>query len=642
MKVATRLEDYRKRGARIAGKDFSPVDLVEELRPFSKALGKDFRSFKSPEQELTTWKVLAGESVLAVMPTGSGKSLTYQLPAFLDPRSITLVISPLKALMEQHAEAPWAHCITGDVDFDKRKDILDDLREGRRNVLLLSPEMLAKQYRKLWGLRIRRFVVDEVHCLSDWGHDFRPHYWWVSHFLRLIAGRKRRRIPVLLLTATADERVLRDIRHHFPEVSDSRSQVRSHLGREEIVLLAKSVDSPRRRLQVLRRFLLRQARRPLPKGTRRRGIVFNLEAVARDPEEPNLSGDARLKADQVVRWLRRHGIKRAYPYSAKGMKTEDRRAVLRKFERASATKGQLTVVVATNAFGMGMDYDRIPFVCHLYPRPSVMELWQQIGRAGRGMDLEHPAEALALHAPKDLDYARQFAKAPALDGLLNSLTIPLHGWMYVWTQRGADMCLVGKGGGTTRFARLLKELQELDIVGENPHRVRVLRGTRRYRVDLRKLRSEAGQKELKRLRKQFWKTKRLRKVFRYLEIAAISRPKRYIVLDQTEYRLDKRSTVLQRLNRWVDVGLLKRDDSFRHPGQIRLLRIGRNLTDGQIKLIARNARAWGRHKTQGVDNVGHVLRARSPHDRRKRLVRHFGERRAFPRIQFRLPRWLKS
>jgi len=642
--IQTRLTDYQRRGVTIDGEFCDREDLLRALARFSTRIGRSFENFKSPEQELVTWKVLHAEDVLAVMPTGAGKSLTYQLPAYLTRSKVTLVISPLKALMEQHAELPWAHCITSDVDLEERKGILEDLRSGKKkNILLVSPEMLARQHRKIARLDIGRFVVDEVHCLSDWGHDFRPHYWWVSHFLRLIESRKGRRIPILLLTATADAHVLKDIRMHFPQVDHARTHVRARLGREEIVLSAREVTSAGQRLRLLRRFLKRQAQRPLPPGTKRRGIVFNLEAVGGDDEEPDLRNGTRLKADQVVRWLRKHGFRKSYPYASRGMTAEEKRKTIRHFERARRSKGQLTVVVATNAFGMGMDYERVPFVCHLYPRPSVMEFWQQVGRAGRGMPGKHWAEALALHSRDDLTYAARFAKAPALDGLLNAFTIPLHGWMYVWSRRGAEMCMEGPAGGATRFSRLLGDLQDLGVVGTTGHRVSVPKGTARYRVNLKELRKASTQKKLDQLQKaRYGKAKRLRKVFRYLRIAALSRPRRYILLDQTEYKLDKMGTVLQRLNRWVDIGMLERDDDHWHPGEILLRRVGTNLTETQIQLIANDARAWARHKIDGVERVGNVLRARSPYDRRRRLSRHFGERAAPQRPKATLPAWLNA
>lgn len=636
--VTTALRRYR-REQRSDNADESGDRVHRELLLFARAFGKPFAGFKSAEQELVIRKVIAGESVLAVMPTGSGKSLTYQLPAFIDRKRVTLVISPLKALMEQHAELPLARCINSDTELEQRSKIWKDLKEGKRNILLVSPEMLARQYARLARLPIGRFVVDEVHCVSDWGHDFRPHYWWVSHYLRQIEKKRGQgRIPRLLLTATADRRVLQDIRLHFPEVDRRDAVVRASIGREEIVLCAKNVHSAKQRVAILTRFLERQRTRALPSGTARRGIVFNLEAVGGE-EEVDLTNRDRLKADQVASLLRRRGFRKAYAYASRGMKAEQRKDVLSKFEAASARKGQITVVVATNAFGMGMDYAAVPFVCHLYPRPTVVEYWQQVGRAGRGLDTGHRAEALALYSRGDFKYALRFAKAPALDGLLNAFTIPVHGWMYVWTRHGADMCLLGRGGGRTRFSRLLADLQEEGVVELAPQKVEALRGVVRYRVDIRRLRSASGREALEKLARKYSTTKRLRKVFRYLRIAMHSRQHQCIVLDQTDYKADRMGTVLQRLNRWVDNGLLQRDDRAA-AGQIRLRVVGRNLTTARIRRIVAEAHAWGKHKKVSVLAALTVLKARSPRERRRRVMRHFGERRAAGPIGTAIPPWL--
>ena len=204
------------------------------------------------------------------------------------------------------------------------------------------------------------------------------------------------------------------------------------------------------------------------------------------------------------------------------------------------------------------------------------------------------------------------------------------------------MCLTGPGGGATRFSRLLEDLQDLGIVAKSSRSVTVPRGTERYRVSLRKLRKASTQKAIEKLAKKYKKTKRLRKVFRYLRIAAISRPNRYILLDQTEYKADKMGTVLQRLNRWVDIGMLERDDRRGRPGEVLLRRKGKYLTETQIRAIATDARDWARHKEKGVDRLARILRARSPHDRRKRLTAHFGERRVPARSAASLPAWLNA
>ncbi len=639
------LKQYRAKGARVGGERLAPDSLIKQLKRFARRCRiEHVTNFLSDEQELVVYRVLEGEDVLAVMPTGSGKSLTYQLPAFCDPEHVTLVVSPLKALMKQHAELPGAVCLDSDTELEDRPEVWRALKDGERFILLISPEMLARQHERLAELPIGRFVVDEVHCLSDWGHDFRPHYWWVSHFLRRVeVARGGGHIPLLLLTATANERVLADVCHHFPSVEDSSTHVRAPLGREEIVLSAQEVTSPTTRLRALVKFLERQKDRPLPAGTSRRGIVFNLEAVGGDDDGRDLKRVERWKANEVVKLLRDHGFAKTYAYASHGMRADERAEAIDAFESATPRSGQVTVVVATNAFGMGMDYAGLPFVCHLYPRPSLSEYWQQVGRAGRGMEGSGAwAEALALHSEDDEQYALRFAKAPAIDGLLNAFTLPLHGQMYVWKRGGAEMCLLGEGGGRTRFSYLLEELQELRLLATTPERVAVPRSTIRYAVDLDLLRRPSTRAALDELRDgRFRSSKRLRKVFRYLAIAARSKPREFVLLDQTDYAEDRYGTVLQRLNRWVDIGLLERDQQHRHTGQVRLLRVGSNLMDTHIAKIAKNAEDWARHKRNGVSELMDVLRAESPVDRRRRVLKHFGETERKPaQLPAELPGWL--
>jgi len=588
------------------------------------------------------YRALEGEDVLAVMPTGSGKSLAYQFTAFLRPKELTLVVSPLKALIAQQDEfLPFGIGLTSDT-FD-RAAVWESLLAGENYVLFVSPEMLSNpafhsrlaKYLRRGRLKLGRFVVDEVHCLSDWGHDFRAQYWWTAHYLRLLqrqmpaSSKIREHVPLLLLTATADEQVLRDIRQHFPEVEDEEI-VRAPASRPELVLAANRVDSAPARISRLARLLRRQANRPLPHGTPRRGIVFTLEAVSRDGGQDlsdRMKAD-RLKADDVVALLKARGFKHVYTYSAKGMDKLGRDASREAFEHALARRGHVTAIVATNAFGMGMDYPGVPFVCHMYPRPNVSEYWQQVGRAGRGINGNGQpawAEALALYSSRDRRYSIRFAKAPAIDGLINAFTIPLHGWMYVVRPGGGHMALLGAGGGKTQFARLLERLQELGVVGRTAQKVSVPTAATRYRVNLDLLRHKSVVAKLDQLQKEKFPGKRLRKVFRYLRIASRSRLRDHIGLDRWLYDHDRQGSVLQRLNRWVDAGYLELAPGISKRFEIRLKATKTLLTDSILRRIVEENERWAQHKHECMRQMMWVLSARSPRLRQRRVLQYFGE-----------------
>ena len=296
-------------------------------------------------------RLLEGKSVLAIFPTGGGKSLCYQLPALLLD-GLTLVISPLIALMKDQIDFLVAHGVAAarldsSLDLNQTRQIFNDLNAGRIKLLYISPERLGNE-RFLQSLRrwhLSLLAIDEVHCISQWGHNFRPDYMKIPALARqLKVGR------VLGLTATATPAVARDIAVAFD--IGQEDVVQTGFYRPNLNLIVTPSPGNARKALLLKR--LRQ--RPLASTI----VYVTLQQTAED----------------VAEFLAHHGLD-ARPYHA-GMKSEGRNAIQDAFMGSDKM-----IVVATIAFGMGVDKSDIRAVYH-YNLPKGMESYaQEIGRAGR-------------------------------------------------------------------------------------------------------------------------------------------------------------------------------------------------------------------------------------------------------------------
>ncbi len=322
-------------------------------------------SFRPGQREIVD-AVLAGRDCIGVMPTGAGKSITYQIPARM-LGGTTLVVSPLVALMKDQVDAMQgaglrAAFLNSTLSPEERRERVAALRRGELELVYAAPEGLeASVGAALEGTRLALIAVDEAHCISQWGHDFRPAY-------RNLAGLKARfRAPVLALTATATPEVTRDIA--------------AQLGMRDPLLVRGSFFRRNLRLHAVKK----------GEGVRGRDVIVRL-VRARRGESGIVYALSRKSVEDTAELLERHGV-RAAAYHA-GLEPEVRTRVQDAFK-----SGALDVVVATVAFGMGIDKPDIRFVIHRDLPRSVEAYYQEIGRAGRD---GAPSDCVLLYSWADV------------------------------------------------------------------------------------------------------------------------------------------------------------------------------------------------------------------------------------------------
>jgi ATP-dependent DNA helicase RecQ len=309
-----------------------------------------YQSFRPGQREIID-AVLDGRDCIGLMPTGAGKSLTFQIPAKL-LRGTVLVLSPLISLMKDQVDALErlgfrAALFNSTLSDTERTDILRKLRRGELELLYIAPEALSASLRNIFAdSPISLVVVDEAHCISHWGHDFRPAYRQLSNLKAQLGG-----IPVLALTATATRRVALDI-------------VRS-LGMRKPGGYKGTFYRPNLRIIAQKKGAGRNTRRDL------------LSVIRGHPDESGIIYCATRKTvDGLTEWLSEQGVS-VLPYHA-GLSDAERAHNQEAFARDS-----VNVVVATVAFGMGIDKSNVRFVIHRDMPRSIEAWYQEIGRAGR-------------------------------------------------------------------------------------------------------------------------------------------------------------------------------------------------------------------------------------------------------------------
>lgn len=352
---------------------FSDVDVtsaVQKPKTFVKMTALEvlqqifgYQSFRQGQQEIIQ-ATLAGQDSLVIMATGNGKSLCYQIPA-LCFSGLTLVISPLIALMKDQVDQLLAHGIEADYlnssqTFEQQQQVQDKAISGQLKLLYLSPEkvMTHSFFHFISQCQVSFIAIDEAHCISQWGHDFRPEYSQLGGLKGCFPH-----IPIMALTATADK--------------TTRQDILQLLKLEQPHLYIGSFDRPNIRYTLVEKYKpMEQICRFVQQQKGKSGIIYC---------------NSRSKVERLTEMLCQRGISAA-GYHA-GMENNVREKVQQAFQRDN-----VQVVVATIAFGMGINKSNVRFVAHFDLPRSIEAYYQETGRAGRDM---LPAEAVLFYDPSD-------------------------------------------------------------------------------------------------------------------------------------------------------------------------------------------------------------------------------------------------
>lgn len=343
-------------------------DLTSALKKYF-----GFSTFKGRQEEIIS-TLLSGNDVFVLMPTGGGKSLCYQLPALLS-EGTAIVVSPLIALMKNQvdaingisAEEGVGHVLNSSLNKTQTKQVFDDIKSGKTKLLYVAPESLVKEeyLNFLKEIKISFVAIDEAHCISEWGHDFRPEY----RNLKLIID-KIAKVPVIALTATAT-----------PKVQDD---IQKTLGMNSAMVFKDSFNRPNLYYEIRPKVNVdREIVKFINQHKGKSGIVYCL---------------SRRKVEEFSQLLQVNGIN-ALPYHA-GLDQKTRVMNQDKFLMEEAD-----VIVATIAFGMGIDKPDVRFVIHYDIPKSLESYYQETGRAGRDGGEGH---CLAFYDPKDIEKLEKF------------------------------------------------------------------------------------------------------------------------------------------------------------------------------------------------------------------------------------------
>ena len=359
------------------------LDVLHNLKAFFGY--EQFRTYEGePLQEQAAQAAVKGKSLLAIFPTGGGKSLTFQLPALMAGRSVhglTVVISPLQSLMKDQVDSladrgiTDAVTINGMLDPITRALSIQRVQDGEASLLYISPEMLrSKTMEKILIARhVVRFVIDEAHCFSSWGQDFRVDYLYIGKFIREYQQKKKCKNPISVscFTATAKQKVIQDICDYFKQTLNL-----------DLELFASTASRTNLRYSVIH-------------ADNDNNKYLKLRELVAESDCPTIVYVSRTKRTKELASKLTHDGYKALPFNGK-METDEKIA-----NQDAFMNDQVHIIVATSAFGMGVDKKDVGLVVHYDISDSLENYVQEAGRAGRDPSLS--ARCYVLYSDNDLD-----------------------------------------------------------------------------------------------------------------------------------------------------------------------------------------------------------------------------------------------